>query len=117
MIDFRKRVDRLLNHCMKTFGEEVTFYPQVGGVYKVRGVFDNDYESVDPDTEQLISSNQPAIGINLNDVKFEISQEDEIKVRETRYRIIDKREDGQGGALLLLHKIDATDKTIDTRVR
>ena len=117
MSGFGKKVDSVLNHGMKTFGETVTFYPRAGGVYKVEGVFDANYEAIDPDTEQVISANQPALGVNLNDVKFEIEQDDRVQIRDTRYRIIDKREDGQGGALLLLHKLNATDKTEDTRVR
>ena len=117
MSDFRKKVDRVLNHGMKTFGETVTFYPKRGGVYKIEAVFDNSYEAIDPDTEQVISANQPTLGINLNDVKFEMERADQVQVRDTRYEVIDKREDGQGGALLLLHKIDATSKTEDTRVR
>lgn len=117
MSDFRNKVDRVLNHGMNTFGETVTFYPKSGGVYKVQAVFDNAYEAIDPDTEQLISANQPTLGINLNDIKFDIDVNDEVQVRDTRYAINDKREDGQGGALLLLHKVNASSKTEDTRVR
>ena len=117
MGNFRAKVDRVLTHGMKTFGETVTFYPKSGGAYKVEAVFDNNYEAIDPDTEQVISANQPALGVNLNDVDFEMKRGDEVQVRETRYNVIDKREDGQGGALLLLHKINAVSKTEDTRVR
>lgn len=117
MSDFRNKVDRILSKSMKTFGETVTFYPKSGGVYSLEAVFDNSYEAIDPDTEQVISANQPTLGVNLNDVDFEIQPGDEVQVRDTRYGINDKREDGQGGALLLLHKINATDKTEDTRVR
>ena len=115
MSDFREKVNRVLNHGMETFGETVTFYPNSGGVHKFEAVFDNSYQAIDPDTEQVISANQPTLGINLNKVEFDIKQGDEVQVRDTRYRITDKREDGQGGALLLLHKTDAFSKTEDTR--
>lgn len=114
-MDFRNRVDRVLKHSMATFGRDVTFYPKSGGVYKLRAIFDNDYEAVDPDTEQLISANQPALGVNLNDVSFEIKQGDRVLVDDVLFKIIDKREDGQGGATLLLHKVNATDKIKDTK--
>jgi len=117
MSDFRGKVDRVLNHGMKTFGETVTFYPKAGGIHKIEAVFDNNYQAIDPDTEQVISANQPTLGINLNDVKFDIKRGDQVQVRDTRYEVNDKREDGQGGALLLLHKTDAAIKTEDTRVR
>lgn len=115
MGDFRDKVNRVLNHGMETFGESVTFYPKSGGVYKVQAVFDNSYEAIDPDTEQVISANQPTLGVNLNKIEFEMRQGDEVQVRDTRYEVTDKREDGQGGALLLLHKINASSKTEDTR--
>lgn len=115
MRDFRDKVNDVLNHGMETFGEVVTFYPRAGGVYKVKAVFDNSYEAIDPDTEQLISANQPTLGVNLNKIEFEMREGDEVQVRDTRYSVHDKREDGQGGALLLLHKINASSKTEDTR--
>lgn len=106
MVDFRDRVDRLLNKCTKTFGECVTYYPQKGGSFKINGIFDNEYESVDPDTEQVISSNQPVLGVNLNDLDFEMRISDMIQIRNLMFKVIEVREDGQGGATLLLHKTE-----------
>lgn len=117
-MDFRNLVDDVLNACTDAFGEEVTFYP-LGrtGVYKVRAIFDNEFVEVDPDTEEVVSSNRPALGVNLNDIKFEIKQNDQVEVRGQRFAIFDKQEDGQGGAVLLLHRVNAKKKTRDTRVR
>ena len=108
--DFRDRVSRVLNHATKAFGEEVTYYPQAGGSLFITGIFDNEYESVDPDTEQVISANQPVLGVNLNDVSFELKAEDSVKIRNLTYKIYDVREDGQGGASLLLHRCDSGQK-------
>jgi hypothetical protein len=115
MSDFRDKVNRVLDKGMKTFGETVTFYPKSGGIYEVEAVFDATYEAIDPDTEQLVSANQPTLVVNLNTIDFEMKQGDEVQVRDTRYKVTDKREDGQGGALLILHKVNATVKTEDTR--
>ena len=104
MISFRDRVDRILQKCTKTFGESIEYYPRNGGFYSICGIFDNDYESIDPETEQLISSNQPVLGVNLNDVDFEMKINDTLKVRNLTYKVYEVREDGQGGASLLLHK-------------
>lgn len=116
-MDFRQHVDRILTHSMDKFGEEVTFYPRSGGVHKVRAVFDNEFQTLDPDTEQVLSVNQPALGVNLNDIKFDLKQGDEVQVRTTRFRVQDKREDGQGGATLLLHKVRVNDELRDTKAR
>lgn len=100
---------------MSTFGEEIKVFPQKGGVYKIRGIFDNEYQSVDPNTEQVISANQPALGINLNDVAVDIRANDIIELRGMKFRVIDKREDGQGGATLHLHKVKLSERIQDTR--
>ena len=65
---------------------------------------------VDPDTEQLVSSNQPALGVNLNDVPIDIIDGDIFEIRNLRYRAIDNREDGQGGATVLLHRVNDKQK-------
>lgn len=106
MKDFRDRVDRILNKCTNTFGESVSYYPQNGGSYQIRGIFDNDYEAVDPETEQVVSSNQPMLGVNLNDLNFEMKINDMIKIRNLMFKVIEVREDGQGGASLFLHKCE-----------
>lgn len=90
-------------------------YPKAGGVLKIRGVFDNEYQAIDPDTEKTISANQPALGINLNDIPREVLAGDEVKIRGVSFRVIDKQEDGQGGAVLLLHKVKASERFPDTK--
>lgn len=115
-MNFRNHVDRILSHSVDKFGEDVVFYPKSGGAFKVRAIFDNEYQTLDADTEQVLSVNQPALGVNLNDLKFKIAQGDKVKVRETMFKIADKREDGQGGATLMLHKVTINERLEDTRV-
>jgi len=104
MVDFRDRVDRLLGTATKTFGETVILLPKKGGRYSIKGIFDNEYEAIDPDTEELISSEQPVLGINLHSLEIRPRKYDKVKIRNLTYQVIDVREDGQGGASLILHK-------------
>lgn len=106
MVDFRDRVDRILKASTHVFGEEVTLLPLKGGRYSIKGIFDNEWESVDAETEEITSSNQPVLGINLHRLKIHPRQGDRLKIRNLTYKIIDVREDGQGGATLILHKED-----------
>lgn len=117
MRNFRAHVDRILTVATDTFGEDVEFRPKAGGSYTVRAIFDNEYQALDPSTEQLISVNKPILGININDLEFDLKTEDLVIVREITYKIEDKREDGQGGARLFLHKVNANERIADTRVR
>lgn len=114
---FRRLVDKILTHSMEKFGEDVKFYPKGGGVFPVRGVFNNEYGALDLDTTQVVSVNNPALGINLNDIKFPLTTGDEVEIRGQRFLIQDKREDGQGGAMLLLHRKRANEPIKDTKAR
>jgi len=114
-MDFRNLVDNVLTHGMNTFGEKVKFFPQGGGVFEVQAVFDNDFQIVDAQTEQLISANQPALGVNLNAIEWDLKKDDEVEVRGARFRVHEKREDGQGGAVLLLHAMKVVNANRDTR--
>lgn len=116
-MDFRRMTDLILDKCMDAFGEKklVTYYPKAGGVYEVRGIFDNEGTVFDVNTEQYVSTTQPRLGINLNDFPVDPKQGDELVLRNTRYRVQDKREDGQGGATLFLHKKQAEAVVNDTR--
>jgi len=110
--DFRKLVDRALKVQTRVFGEEVKFYPKDGGVKKINAVFDNAFTAIDPDTEQVISGNQSILGVNLNDINGnEIHRGELFEVRGTRYRVIDVQEDGQGGASVLIQKVNSDEKT------
>ena len=105
MRDFRDRVSGVLRRCTKTFGELVTYYPRSGGSYAITAIFDNDVELVDPETEQVITSNQSRIGVNLSKINFELKVTDQVQVRNIRYKVVEVKEDGQGGAELYLNKV------------
>lgn len=115
-MSFRDHVDSILSHATAAFGEDVKFLPDGGGIYIVKGIFNNEYQAVDLDLRQVVSDNQPTLGINLNDIDFEFkAKECDVEIRGLRFRIIDKREDGQGGALLMLHRKNKNERLPDTK--
>ena len=116
-MDYRERVDKILTKSVQVFGEDVTFYPRAGGVYKVRAIFDNEYFGLDVQTEKVVSVNQMNLGYNVNDIPVDITVDDVVMIREKKYLIQDKREDGQGGARLMLHRMKSSDRIDDTRIR
>lgn len=117
-MDFRKHVDAILSASMNKFGETVKFYPPCGGVYEIQAVFDNEAQAVDLQTEQLVSLTQPRIGVNLNDIKFSTPNETTIvEIRKQKFKIVEKKEDGQGGAVFLLHRVRANERIADTKAR
>lgn len=106
----------VLNHAKKNFGEPCIHFSSMGGQFNFTGIFDNETQSVDPDTEKLISATQPSLGVNLFDFVTEPKEDDQIQIRNLRYRIIDVKPDGQGGATLLLHRVNHEQKVFKKRI-
>lgn len=99
-------------------GEEVKFFPlKAGGVFLIRGVFDSKYQVIDPETQEMVSSNKPGLGVNLNDFSVQPAQGDKFEIRGIEFKVTDKQEDGQGGAVLLLNKVNASDRIEYARSR
>lgn len=90
-----------LNQCL---GDEVCYFPRRGGTFTICGIFDERFEQVDPDTEELVASNIPTVGINLKDIPFPPEQGDEVRVLGKTYLVTDSQEDGLGGTRLFLHR-------------
>lgn len=103
-LDFRTLACNILDAAKSCFGEDVLYVPKVGTPLNIRGIFDNQFEQIDPDTEIVISSNQPTLGIKLNDLPLPPAKGDKVFVRDIEYRIVDSQEDGVAGSLLFLHK-------------
>lgn len=105
MANFKdKLVKRLLGHATRRLGEKVEYRYVNGGVKQIDAVFDNEFEQVDPDTERVVSTNQPVIGIRLSDIAREPVVNDEVYIiRDNKtYKVQDTQEDGQGGVTLFL---------------
>ena len=112
MSSFKDKVGNLLDVAIFTFGEKlkdgstaIEYRPKDGLPYKIPGVFDRNFEIVDPDTEVVIASNIPRLGIKLKDLVCSPIKGDEVLIQAELFRVDDSQEDGQGGATLVLHRI------------
>lgn len=112
--NFHKMVAGVLDCSTKTFGEDILYIPKsIGNPIKIRAVFDENSLQLDPNTEALVATDQPMIGIKMDSLP-EIPRKGDRVVRildgrDTEYRVVDSREDGQGGASLLLHLVNPKD--------
>jgi hypothetical protein len=91
-------------------GETVTYKPCRGGSVEIEAVFDRTYVSVDPETEQVISTNEPMLGVRLSDLPFKPQKNDRVLICGETFKVIDSQEDGQGGASLLMHRVKLLDR-------
>jgi len=103
---FKGHVDRLLSVAVPTFGERIEYRPLSGGRYNLTAVYDQEFTQIDPDTETVISVNKPHVGLKLKDIPGEPMQGDEVKADGTLYKVNEIQEDGQGGVVLWLTKLD-----------
>lgn len=94
---------------MNTFGVDTdglfTYVPKSGISFEVRGIFDNEYVAVDPNTQSVVSSLAPNLGIKLSDLPQSPMNGDMVIVKDQKYRISEVQKDVHGGARLFLHKV------------
>lgn len=96
----------VLENAKCAFGTLATHTPKDGSPSQiVTVVFDNEFQQIDPDTENLVASQSPRIGVKLSDFTTPIRKRDAFQVKGVDYEVIDKQEDGQGGATLFLHEV------------
>lgn len=104
---FKGLVSGALRRLTTTFGEDVRISAKDGRFpdITVKGVYDDNFIYVDPETETLVSSNEPMIGIRMRDFSKPLLAGDGIYIFTERlfYKVIDVLEDGQGGAVLRIH--------------
>jgi len=105
--DFRDLTCGLLETATCVFGEDVFYLPKSSNSkFPIRGIFDEVFEQVDADTETVIASTQPILGVKLADLpKNKVFKGDCFLIRKIRYVVKDSQEDGQGGSSIFLHKV------------
>lgn len=101
---FRNLSELALGAITKTLGEPVTYTPTAGSAASIKGVFNEKYEQVDPDTRATISTDQPNLLIRLSDLAAAPAEGDQVVIRTKTYKVFDWKPDGEGGSLLLLHE-------------
>ena len=109
MSDFKSDLDADLSDVFMNkdeFAEEVTYTPKAapGSPYTINGIFDNEFESVDPDTNAPIISTQPNLRIKEADLQAPAAPGDLVTIRSIEYKVIEPETDGVGTTVLLLHK-------------
>lgn len=109
MTDFKDQLKEDLENNFfnkEEFAEEITLIPLGATInqYAINAIFDNEFESVDPDTEAPILSTQPTLRINENDLAAALAPTDKLKIRNENFEIVSNRPDGVGTIILLLHK-------------
>lgn len=107
-MDFAAATESVLGNVLDTFAEQipVVYTPASGSPYSIRGVFDENYQTIDPNSMTMISTTHPVLLVRLSDLDSVPGKGDRVTVRTNRVFTVTKMEpDGRGGALLILHKV------------
>lgn len=91
---------------MNLIGDSIVFRQRVSqDEYTLKGIFDAGFEEVDPNTQEIISSNALQLGIQGSDLPVEPEAGDYFIINGKTYRILDIMEDGQGGLKFPLNEV------------
>lgn len=111
MKTWRNLTEGLFATAMVAFGDLVEFRPKpAGDVIRRKVVVDNQHLAVDMGNEVQVSGSELVLSIQLSAFPVKPKQGDEGTIIEgifagRDFRIIERQEDGQGGAKLPLHWI------------
>lgn len=94
---------------MGLFGEPVQYLPIAGTPITINGTFHEAYNSVTVADGMPVTTESPALGVNLSDFPVPPRQKDEVTITATAlhaggiYTVKEVQKNGIGGALLLLN--------------
>ncbi len=95
---FADSVARADEACLRAFGREVTYSPQAGLPFVLRGILDTGVRQEDaaPGTYALLF-------VRAADFSEPPARGDEVTVGSTVYKVVDLEADAEGGLRLVLH--------------
>lgn len=111
MKSWRNLTEGLYATAMAAVGDLVEFRPKPAGeIIRRRVIVDNQHLAVDLGGEVPVTSSEPVLSIQLSVFEVKPKQGDEGTILEgifagKNFSIVERQEDGQGGAKLPLHWI------------
>lgn len=98
--------NRAIKAGISVMGEPVTL-TRGGVAHDIKGIFQESYKSIDPDTGAPVTTLQPVVQINRTDLSIEPKSGDAIAARGVNYRVRDVQSDGHTGLILMLQRTSA----------
>lgn len=98
--------NRALTAAVHVMGEPVTMIRGQES-WQIKGIFQDAYRSVDPETGMAVTTQQPVLGVNFSTLPTRPKNGDTIQARGLNYRIRDIQVDGHTGMTIFLHRTTA----------
>jgi hypothetical protein len=101
-MDFKEKIGSDFKGMLNgEFAEEMTISDGQTTI-NFKGIFDETYQQIDPDTNSVIMSTKPRITLFLNDVEFKIKQGFAVAIKNKNYKVREIQPDGEGSVTLYL---------------
>lgn len=98
-------MDRLVTSAgVQVFGEAVVYTPAGGSPVSIRGVFSQEAETIDSQTQAPVIVRVPNVALRLADLSQMPEQGDGLTVAGTDYTVTEVMQDSIGGCLLYLRE-------------
>ncbi len=104
-MSFLTKTGIMLGTLKRSLGEEMEYRYKRGGSTDITAIWNRQHTTVDPDTEVVVSTNDPNIGVQLKDLRAYPVENDEVHFNGDKYKVVDVEDDGQGAAQLMLYKL------------
>lgn len=98
--------NRVLAAGVSVMGEPITL-TRGAASYQLKGLFQDSFKAMDPETGMPVTSLQPVVGINTRDLEISPKVGDTITARGIPYRVRDVQPDGHTGTTLMLQRTSA----------
>lgn len=97
--------DKIIRTGISTFGRAVKYHALQREPVEILAIFDETFSTVDPNTGAVIDSTTPVIHVRLADLPCSPSPGDRVCIDERFFRVVSHQPDGQGAAVIVLHKL------------
>lgn len=104
-MDWKNLADTVISAGIGTFGTRVTYFPRNRDCVAIKGIFDQTFIAVDVDAGVPVDSIVPVLHVRLADLPEPPGPDDKVEIGCNLYRVISCQPDGQGAAILVLHKL------------
>lgn len=101
---FQAAMDRLAGAIVRHLGEDdpIRYRKGEGSVYELRGVFDDRYMAIEPETGREVSVEDPRVFVRASDLAVKPARGANVLVRGQTYSVSDVQYDGNAGYVLKL---------------
>jgi len=96
--------DSIVNTSFQAFADEIVVLHNSTN-YSLKGVFENDFKIVDPESDSVIVSSNPGVHVRKDELQFNLQGDELFTIRGENYRYFEHYVDKADVVHIVLHKV------------